>query len=152
MMQKAEQLINETGLRPTKTRVAVLATILQATTALSHAEILSLLEGDKGFDRVTVYRVLDWLHDNKLVHKILTDNRSWKFQSNVNVKQNEYKPASAKQLFDHGHAHAHLQCEKCGSVSCIHESEANIPDQLIKQYQVSSIEVNLKGICKQCAK
>jgi Fur family ferric uptake transcriptional regulator len=154
-MKSAEIIITDAGLRPTKARVAVLSTITQAATALSHLDILKLL-GNNGdnqeFDRVTIYRVLDWLHDNQLVHKILTYNRSWKFQSNVPVGTNQYKPASAKQLFDNGHAHAHLQCEKCHSVICIHESEASIPDQLIKQYQISSIEVNLKGICKQCAK
>jgi Fur family transcriptional regulator, ferric uptake regulator len=151
-MQKAEKLIKDAGLRPTKARVAVLATISHASTALSHTEILNLLEGNKEFDRVTIYRVLDWLHENQLVHKILTDSRSWKFQSNSKVKTNQYKPSSVKQLFDNGHAHAHLQCEKCGSVICIHEFESNIPDQIIKQYQISAIEVNLKGVCNQCAK
>jgi Fur family ferric uptake transcriptional regulator len=151
-MKNAEQLIKDTGLRPTKARVAVLATISHASAALSHTEILNLLEGNKEFDRVTIYRVLDWLHENQLVHKILTDNRSWKFQSNIKVKKNQYKPSSVKQLFDNGHAHAHLQCVRCGSVICIHEFESHIPDQLIKQYNISGIEVNLKGICQQCAK
>jgi Fur family ferric uptake transcriptional regulator len=151
-MKNAEQLIKDTGLRPTKARVAVLATISHASAALSHTEILNLLEGNKEFDRVTIYRVLDWLHENQLVHKILTDNRSWKFQSNIKLKKNQYKPSSVKQLFDNGHAHAHLQCVRCGSVICIHEFESHIPDQLIKQYNISGIEVNLKGICQQCAK
>lgn len=151
-MKNAEKRIIDAGLRPTKARIAVLATITHATKALSHHEILNLLEGNKEFDRVTIYRVLDWLHQHQLVHKILTDNRSWKFQSNDHVQSKQYKPASVKQLFDHGHAHAHLQCEQCGSVICIHEFESHIPDQLIKQYNISGIEVSLKGICQQCAK
>lgn len=148
-MKNAEKLIIDAGLRPTKARIAVLATISHATAALSHAEILNLLEGSKEFDRVTIYRVLDWLHEHQLVHKILTDNRSYKFQSNTQ-RNSQYKPSSVKKLFDNGHAHAHLQCERCGSVVCIHEFEATIPNQLMKQYQVSSIEVNLKGVCSNC--
>ncbi|QVL45362.1 MAG: transcriptional repressor [Methylophilaceae bacterium] len=149
-MKNVEKLIIEAGLRPTKARVAVLATISHATAALSHAEILNLLEGNKEFDRVTIYRVLDWLHQHKLIHKILTDNRSWKFQSNTDLHQQQYKPTSLKKMFDNGHAHAHLQCERCGSVVCIHEFEANLPEKLIKQYHVSTIEVSLKGICATC--
>ena len=96
-MKNVEKLILEAGLRPTKARVAVLATISHATAALSHAEILNLLEGNKEFDRVTIYRVLDWLHQHKLIHKILTDNRSWKFQSNTDLHQQQYKPTSRKK-------------------------------------------------------
>lgn len=151
-MQKAEKIITDAGLRPTKARIAVLAAISHASAALSHTDILNLLKGHKEFDRVTIYRVLDWLHDHQLIHKILTDNRSWKFQSNAQLKPYQYKPTSVKQLFNNGHAHAHLQCEHCGSVVCIHEFEANIPDLLLKQYKISTIEVNLKGICTQCAK
>jgi Fur family ferric uptake transcriptional regulator len=151
-MQAVEKLIIDAGLRPTKARIAVLATISHASTALSHTDILNLLEGNKEFDRVTIYRVLDWLLEHQLIHKILTDNRSWKFQSNAKATPQQYKPKSVKKLFDNGHAHAHLQCEQCGSVTCIHEFEAEIPQKLLKQYQISTIEVNLKGICSKCLK
>jgi Fur family ferric uptake transcriptional regulator len=148
-MEKAELLIKEAGLRPTKARVAVLATISHARSALSHSDILSLLEGNREFDRVTIYRVLDWLVEHGLIHKVLTDNRSWKFQSNI--QPNEYKVSKTHtKSFINGHAHAHLQCEHCGALICVHEFQANIPDKLIKQYQISTIEVNLKGICTQC--
>lgn len=148
-MEKVESLIKEAGLRPTKARVAVLSTISHAESALSHSDILKLLEGQDNFDRVTVYRVLDWLVEHQLVHKILTDNRSWKFQSNNQT--NGYKAATkSSKSFINGHAHAHLQCQHCGALICVHEFQANIPQQLIKQYQISTIEVNLKGICMQC--
>jgi|GEM_PF-2839360 Fur family ferric uptake transcriptional regulator len=96
-MKNAEKLILEAGLRPTKARIAELATISHTTAALNHADIMNVLEGNKKFDRVTIYRVLDWLHEHQLVHKILTDNRSWKFQSNTQNNTQQYKPTSAKK-------------------------------------------------------
>lgn len=148
-MEKAELIIKEAGLRPTKARIAVLATISHARSALSHSDILALLEGNREFDRVTIYRVLDWLVEHGLIHKVLTDNRSWKFQSNTASSLYKASKASPKS-FINGHAHAHLQCDHCGALICVHEFQANIPDKLIKQYQISTIEVNLKGICLQC--
>lgn len=148
-MEKAELIIKEAGLRPTKARVAVLATISHARSALSHSDILALLEGNREFDRVTIYRVLDWLVEHGLIHKVLTDNRSWKFQSNTASSLYKASKTSPKS-FINGHAHAHLQCDHCGALICVHEFQANIPDKLIKQYQISTIEVNLKGICLQC--
>ena len=148
-MEKVDLLIKDAGLRPTKARVAVLSIISDAKSALSHGEILKYLEGHGSFDRVTVYRVLDWLVEHQLIHKILADNRSWKFQSNIQT--NDYKTATqSSKNFINGHAHAHLQCQHCGALICVHEFQANIPQQLIKQYQISTIEVNLKGICMQC--
>jgi len=150
-MQTAEQLITDAGLRPTKARLAVLNTLLDSPTALSHTEILAALQGAKEIDRVTVYRVLDWLQENTLIHKISTDDRAWKFQ--LNAPGRSYKAAessSGSGLLNSNHGHAHLQCQRCGTVLCIHELAAHIPPAIFATYQVSHIEINLKGLCLQC--
>lgn len=149
-MQTAEQLMTDAGLRPTKARIAVLNTLLHSTTALSHPEILAALQGIKEIDRVTVYRVLDWLLENTLIHKISSDDRAWKFQ--LNAPKRNYRAAdplnNTPLLSNHGHAHLH--CQRCGTVLCIHELAAHIPQTIFDTYQVSQIDISLKGLCPDC--
>jgi len=149
-MQTIEQMIHNVGLRPTKARLAVLKTIAEARSALSHAEIVDQLSGLKEFDRVTIYRVLDWLTEHQLIHKISGENRAWKFQ----LSQPRYQPASnhaARTPLTQNHHHAHLHCKVCGQITCIHELEPHFPPRLLLQYQVDSIDINVKGVCLQCA-
>lgn len=56
----AALLIRRTGARATPARVRVLRLLRSAPTALTHHEIEQAL-GDLALDRVTLYRVLDWL-------------------------------------------------------------------------------------------
>lgn len=148
-MQSAEQLMMEAGLRPTKARTAVLNALLNSHTALSQPEILSVLQGVKEIDRVTVYRVLDWLQENALIHKISTDDRAWKYQ--LNSPKRSFKTASsASPGMLNNHGHAHLHCQSCGTVLCIHELAAHIPQAIFDTYQVSHIEISLKGLCPDC--
>ena len=155
-MNLAEQLIIDAGLRPTKARIAVLEMLSLSPTALSHTEILTGLLGRKEIDRVTVYRVLDWLLENNLIHKISSDDRAWKFQLNPlspKVSTRHYQNVdTTKQtlLPNNNHGHAHLHCQRCKAVVCIHELASHIPQAILKTYQVSHIDISLKGLCQQC--
>jgi Fur family transcriptional regulator, ferric uptake regulator len=149
-MQTAEQLMTDAGLRPTKARTAVLNTLLQSTTALSHPEILTALQGIKEIDRVTIYRVLDWLLENTLIHKISTDDRAWKFQLNAPKRNYRVADQASNNSLLSNHGHAHLHCHNCGTVLCIHELAAHIPQTIFDTYQVSHIEISLKGLCPAC--
>jgi len=148
-MNIQERIINA-GLRPTKARLAVLNAIADAESALSHPEILERLSGQKEFDRVTIYRVLDWLTEHDLVHKISGENRAWKFQ----LSQPRFLPATNKNSQPQAlqnHHHAHLHCKLCGQITCIHELEPRFPQSALDKFQVDSIDINIKGICLQCA-
>lgn len=130
-----EELIIAAGLRPTKARIAVFDAIANANSALSQPEIVELLKDQTEFDRVTIYRVLDWLTEHHFVHKISGENRAWRYQlSHTNA-----------------HQHAHLQCAICGKITCIHELEPHFPSNILAKYQVESIDIHLKGICPDCA-
>lgn len=149
-MQTAQEIITNAGLRPTKARLAVLKTIAEANSALSHPEILDRLAGQSEFDRVTIYRVLEWLNENALIHKISGENRAWKFQ----LSQPKFlvaEKSSAKAFKQNAHQHAHLHCANCGKISCLHELSPHFPKEILKQFQVSHIEINLKGLCAECA-
>ncbi|OYY48295.1 MAG: transcriptional repressor [Methylophilaceae bacterium 17-43-7] len=148
-MTAQEQIINA-GLRPTKARLAVLNTIAEADSALSHPEILERLSGQKEIDRVTIYRVLDWLTEHHLVHKISGENRAWKFQLSQQHKLHAPLPPS-NIMMSNNHHHAHLHCTMCGKVTCVHELEPHFPPTLLSKYQVSTIDINIKGICLECS-
>jgi Fur family ferric uptake transcriptional regulator len=154
-MQEIQSMITEAGLRPTKARTAVLKTIADAQSALSHAEILAQLAGQKEFDRVTIYRVLDWLTEHQLIHRISGDNRAWKFQLSQSRYQSVSLQDSSRQahtsLLTQNHHHAHLHCKLCGQITCIHELEPHFPPSALNKYQVDVIDINIKGICLQCA-
>lgn len=151
-MQSAQQIMTDIGLRPTKARIAVLNTLINSTTALSHTDILHALQGVKEIDRVTVYRVLDWLLENALIHKISSDDRAWKFQLNAPKRNYRATDNVTKSELLNNHGHAHLQCQNCGTVLCIHELAAHIPQAILDTYQVANVEINLKGLCRDCQK
>jgi len=133
-MMTANQIIQEAGLRPTANRLAVLDALLHSDNPLTHQELLNLLSDSHDFDRVTLYRVLDWLLTNDIVHKVAGDNRAWRFQLNTT---------------NSSHRHAHFECTHCGKIYCLAEVSPRIP-KLPKDFQADSIELNIKGRCAAC--
>jgi len=134
-MTIADQLIQGKGQRSSPVRRAVLDVLLEADAALAHAEVLERLQPVDAFDRVTVYRVLDWLVLQGLVHKVAGVGRAWRFQ----VTRSETM-----------HRHAHFQCHRCGKTFCLPEVKPVLPKGVPDNFLVEAIELNLKGICDVC--
>ena len=126
------------GARATRARIDVLATLIAAQRALTHHEIEAWLEQRRDIDRVTLYRVLDWLTAQGLAHKHSGDDRVWRFSITG--------PGDASG----GHAHAHFQCSDCGKVICL--DEARLPAiHLPRGFRRREVEVTVKGSCDECA-
>jgi len=134
-MNNAKHLILKAGQRPTLIRVAVLGVLLQAEDALSHTEVLERLLPQGEFDRVTIYRALDWLVSQGLSHKVAGAGRAWRFQATRNETM---------------HRHAHFQCNRCGKVFCLPDVQPMPPKQIPASFSVESIELNIKGTCGDC--
>lgn len=134
-MNQAEQFILESGQRPTPSRVAVLNELVNAPNALTQPEILQSLNQSGQFDRVTVYRVLDWLTEAGLAHAIMGQDRARRFQ--LSQKNN-------------AHQHAHFKCTNCGKVLCLENVHISKPTQLPAHFTVESVELNIKGCCADC--
>lgn len=132
MSTPAETLIAPHG-RATPARQQVLQTLLAASHALSHGEIEDILGG--GLDRVTLYRVLDWLVGQGLAHKIAGEDRIWRFNA---VGEGE-------------HSHAHFRCTTCGQVFCLADLKPNLALRLPLGFQLQKAELNLQGQCPQCS-
>ncbi len=131
----AEEAVRSTGARMTRPRVMVLAVLFAAERALTHAEVEARLPRAAEVDRVTVYRVLEWLVDNHLAHKIAGDDRVRRFNA-----------------ASHAHAgpHAHFQCSDCGEVICLEEAGAKPAVKLPVGYKQQQVELTIKGLCAGC--
>lgn len=141
----AEDMIRHTGARVTTARVQVLAALLEAGRALTHHEIESRLglparrartSRVHAIDRVTVYRVLEWLTRQRLAHKIPGDDRVWRF----NVADEE-----------HAGQHAHFKCNCCCRVFCLKDTGGSCSVTLPPGYRAQRLELTVKGLCAQCS-
>ena len=135
---RAEDLVEHTGARMTRQRVEVLAVLLAARRALTHHEIEGRVNRGAGMDRVTVYRVLEWLTSHHLAHKIAGDDRIWRFNA-------------ASDEPERSHSHAHFKCNDCGEVICLDEATAARSVPLPSGYHPQEIELTVKGLCVGCA-
>ncbi len=118
------------GARLTPLRQAVLAHLQASTTALSHPELLAALPQ---LDKVTLYRTLDWLVAQGLVHRLVGEDRVGRFHA-----------AGADSAAD-----THFQCLCCGRTLCL---TAPVPvPELPPGFRVERVEVVVRGYCPNCA-
>ncbi len=128
------ELIRGAGARATPARIRVLRLLRLAPTALTHAQIESAL-GVPALDRVTLYRVLDWLVESGLAHKNADASRVFRF--------------SAAAAGEHT-AHVHFRCEACGGVFCLVAAPPAAP-LLPAGFLLSRMDFDLRGLCAQCS-
>jgi len=133
----ARNRLLDVGARATPAREQVLDILLLAPRALSHQEIETTAR-DQGlnFDRVTLYRVLDWLVTQRLAHKIEGRDRVWRFN------------AITMTATEHGHAHFH--CSRCGQVFCLEQLEPSFALTLPAGFQFEKAELTIQGVCPSC--
>jgi len=132
---EAETLVRETGARTTRSRVEILAVLLAAERALSHNEVERRVNAAFGIDRVTVYRVLDWLREHGLAHRIAGEDRVTRYNAVAQTRSR---------------SHAHFQCERCGSVICLDELDVGPSVRVPRGFVLHDIALTVKGFCAGC--
>lgn len=133
----AERLVRQHG-RATPARARVLELLLAAKSAQSHAELEQRLAAQGGMDRVTLYRVLDWLVTHGLAHRIAGEDRVWRF--------------SAVAGGHSSHEHAHFHCDTCGRTYCLEALRPVLALSLPPGYRCRAAELTLHGQCPQCSR
>ena len=131
--------IREAGLRVTQPRLAVMQVLEKQRTPLSHADLISALDG-QGFDRVTLYRNLNDLADAGIVTRTEVGDHVWRFELR-------------KQAEAHDGLHPHFTCTDCGSVSCLPGDAVQISrsGRVPKSMREHTVEVSLRGVCDRCS-
>ena len=127
--------IRRTGARVTPARIRVLRLLRAAPAVLTHNEIEQAL-GAPRMDRVTLYRVLDWLAASGLVYKNTDASRVFRFSA---ATPGEHK------------MHAHFRCEACGGVFCLDAAPPSAPI-LPSGFSLSRIDLDLRGRCADCGR
>jgi Fur family ferric uptake transcriptional regulator len=127
--------IRAAGERLTAPRAAVLGALLASDTALTHHEIEAALRPTSGVDRVTVYRVLDWLVALGLAHRIAGEDRTWRFRASRDPS--------------HG-PHAHFTCSGCGRTVCLEDVAVPSAVRLPRGYRPQKVELTVSGLCAAC--
>lgn len=128
--------IRARGGRATPARVKVLELLETRDQALSHAEVEQSLSGE-GIDRVTLYRVLDWLVEAGLAQRATDASRVFRFGR---------MPASGA---DHAR-HAHFHCEVCQQDFCLEDVPVPLAP-LPGGFQGRTAELNIGGRCDRCS-
>jgi Fur family transcriptional regulator, ferric uptake regulator len=133
-------LLQQSGLRRTAPRVAVLQFLERAATPLSHGEVADAVAA-LGFDRATIYRNLVDLVDANLVSRHDLGDHIWRFE----LRRNKKKKAG-------GDEHPHFLCVSCGGVTCLPGGAVRVVTSRGVPRAVASrnVEVQVKGRCDMC--
>jgi Fur family ferric uptake transcriptional regulator len=131
----AQERLKAVGERQTSARLAVLTLLLDAPNAVTHQDIADQLKNSgEQCDRVTLYRVLDWLVAHRLAHKMAGEDRVWRFNAVLNEQ----------------HIHPHFHCVECGKVSCLDSVHVDITT-LPNGYRTVSADTTIQGMCPDCS-
>jgi len=118
--------------RLTPARQTVLQILKATDRALTHHEIEQQAR-EKGvqFDRVTLYRALEWLVTKELANKVAAEDRIWRFSA----------------ARDDSHGQAYFHCTACGAVYCIDMPVDMKSIALPAGFKAQRTELMVRGDC-----
>lgn len=142
IIQHAERHCKDHGTRLTEKRKQVLAGLIQSNKALSAYELIDVCKKkyDSGIPAMSVYRILEFLESEKLVHKLNLANKY---------------VACAHISCDHAHGVPQfLICGNCNKVKEISISQSTISElrETVKNagYRLVSPQLELNCVCESC--
>ncbi len=130
-------MLKQAGSRITRARLAILHILLESDVALSHNELETIMaKRDIPVEKVTVYRILEWLVEHQLAHKVTGQDRVWRFNAGGEIHRE----------------HAHFNCTACGQITCLETRQAaskliDLPPGFI----LHETDLTLQGICSSCS-
>mgnify|MGYP003340666045 CR=1 FL=1 len=143
LLRAAEVSCAENGARFTQRRRQVLSVLMQSSSPLSAYEVLDLCNRSttSAMPAMSVYRILDFLEQQLLVHRLSTSN---KYVSCAHI------------TCDHKHFQTthFLLCEGCSSVEEVDATEeaSEALEQMAKTvgFKLTAQQFELSGICTSC--
>lgn len=141
-LQDAQNQCSQTGLRLTDKRCKVLKILLQAAEPLSAYDIADQFKTvfTKSLSAMSAYRMLDFLMQANLVHKLETSNQ-YLACSHISCKHDHELPQF-------------LICDQCHTVKeiglgkqLLHELKSSIENT---GFALSSQQLELHGVCEAC--
>ncbi|WP_406626686.1 Fur family transcriptional regulator [Portibacter marinus] len=133
----AKDILHERGLKATSTRVALLQKLQQHRSAMPYSTIQEQMHD---CDRVTLYRTLESLKKQGIIHTAFQEN-------------NETYYAICGQKCDehhHHHDHIHFKCIKCENVTC--EKPEKLIQISLANVDIHKVSIHVEGVCQNCLK
>lgn len=144
-MNKVQATLNhvkQRGLRLTDKRKQVLSGLLESDKAMSAYEIVDYCKGEFGnaMPAMSVYRILGFLDDERLVHKLSSNNKY---------------VACSHITCNHGHdVTQFLICSQCQRVKEININQSTISylRENVKEagFHLTNSQLEMKCLCEQC--
>ncbi len=132
---RARAQLEATGQRVTDARVRVLACLMKARHPLSHHDFETAL-APQGIDRVTLYRVLDWLVSQGFAFRLAGVDRVSRYAASDREHE----------------AHAHFQCSQCGKTICLEDvSTRGLAFKMPRGYRAEAAALTVRGACAACS-
>ena len=143
LLRAAEVSCSENGARLTQRRRQVLSALMQSSSPLSAYEVLDLCNRStaSAMPAMSVYRILDFLEQQQLVHRLSSSN---KYVSCAHI-------ACDHKHFQKTHF---LLCEGCSSVEEVDATQeaSDALEQMAKTvgFKLTTQQFELSGICTTC--
>jgi len=128
-------LLHQRSLKATSARLSLLTNIQEYNSAMPYSAIQSAM---KSMDRVTLYRNLESLSQQGIIHKAYQENKE------------SYYAICGKRCSGthHHHDHIHFKCTTCAAVTC--ETPSEVIKLSIPDHEIHKISINVEGVCKSC--
>ncbi len=143
VLQRAHEMCAHSGGRLTEKRKRILELLLQSSVPLSAYEVADVYnaQAEANMPAMSVYRILDFLESEQLVHKLSSANKY---------------VACSHIACDHGHdVPQFLICGECQSVKEIAIPKSLISDiekQVVEAgYYLTKSQLELQCVCANCA-
>lgn len=157
LLDRAEQICQQRGVRLTELRRFVLGLVLDSPAPAGAYDMLDRLrQHHKGAAPPTMYRALDFLLDQGLIHKV---ERLSAYVGCVHgLDHHASAEACEHQAHSHAHSHAHavqfLICRNCKRVIELEEPE--ISQALLRAakrhgFQLNRSMIEAEGLCAACS-
>lgn len=130
-----KDLLHSRALKATNTRLSLLAQMEKYESAMPYSAIQ---ETFKSLDRVTLYRTLESLKEQGVIHKA--------FQENNDIYYAICGSNCGKD--HHHHDHLHFKCVKCEAVTC--EKSSKKVEISVQDFEIHNVSIHIEGICKNC--
>jgi len=147
MTEKSLNLLKQRKLRVTDVRIKTLQAFLMNSYALGQPDLERLLGSD--FDRVTLYRTLNTLVDNGLLHKVPDNGTVLKYAICHHECCSTAVMDSHNHLHQHSDDHVHFKCNKCDMTMCL--PDTNLPKLALPDgFKFTDVQVLIAGLCDNC--
>ncbi|MBN1662042.1 MAG: transcriptional repressor [Deltaproteobacteria bacterium] len=134
------KMLDRSGLDPTPNRLRVMEVIGNNPSPTGAQDIFTTLNRTADINRVTVYRILDLLVEKGLVERLNGGGRSLVY----GLSPNENHPP-----------HPHFHCRRCGAIQCLQPDSISMDIHTMQRSfagEISSVEIRINGICRNCLK